>query len=91
MYTSVINIKTEPETKRKAQEIAAEMGVSFAAWLARDPKAPLKDASSDERTERWCIELFWHRNFYPGFQMVANDLHAKGLIEAGKYTIDIDW
>lgn len=24
-------------------------------------------------------------------KMVANDLHAKGLIDAGDYTIDIDW
>ncbi len=65
-----------------------EQGVSFAAWLARDPKAPL--ASEDEQ-EDYCLRLFWHRNFYPEFQMVANDLHAKGLLQAGRYTIDIDW
>ena len=59
-----------------------EMGVSFSAWLKRDPKAPLKDGE---------IEIWWHRNFYPSFDMVANDLHAKGLLEAGDYTIDIDW
>ena len=33
MYTSVINIKTEPETKKKAQDIAAEIGVSLSALI----------------------------------------------------------
>lgn len=33
MYTSVINIKTEPETKRKAQLIAAEIGVSLSGLI----------------------------------------------------------
>lgn len=64
----------------------SEMGVSFAAWLARDPKTwngPKKDAPD--------ISMFWERNFYPSLDMVLNDLHAKGLIEAGDYTIEIDW
>lgn len=65
-----------------------QMGVSFAAWLARDPKQKLPDP--DEQ-EDYCLELFWERNFYPEFQMVANDLHAKGLLEAGEHTILIDW
>ena len=63
-----------------------EMGVSFKAWLARDPK----DASafSDRESSN---TLFWTRNFYPDVQMIANDLYEKGLIEAGDYVIDIDW
>ncbi len=65
-----------------------EMGVSFAAWLARDPKQKLPDP--DEQ-EDYCLELFWDRNFYPDLQMVANDLHAKGLLPAGDHTILIDW
>ena len=70
----------------------AEMGVSFSAWLKRNPKAPLKDeVYAEDRTDSFGIELWWHRNFYPSFDVVANDLHAKGLIEAGDYTIDIDW
>ena len=33
-----------------------------------------------------------YRNyFYPNFQMIANDLHEKGLLPAGEYSIDIDW
>ncbi len=63
-----------------------EMGVSFAAWLKRDPKAPIVGQRYDFE-----LDLWWDRNFYPDIQMVANDLHAKGLLEAGDYTIDIDW
>lgn len=64
----------------------AEMGVSFKAWLERDPKQELPNDKNS-----WSLELFWERNFYPDVQMIANDLHAKGLIEAGSYVIDIDW
>lgn len=67
----------------------SEMGVSFAAWLKRDPKAPL--AGERVREDDFGIRLWWERNFYPDVQMVANDLHAKGLLEAGEYTINIDW
>ena len=41
--------------------------------------------------DSWLIDLWWKRNFYPDIEMVANDLHAKGLLEAGEYAIDIDW
>jgi hypothetical protein len=66
-----------------------EMGVSFKAWLARDPnqKLPVRgDDYGNDFTPMW-----WDRNFYPDVQMVANDLHAKGLLEAGEYIIEIDW
>ena len=63
-----------------------EMGVKFATWLARDPKQPLKN-KEDNRF----IDLFWERNFYPNLHTIANDLHSKGLIEAGDYRINIDW
>lgn len=66
-----------------------EMGVSFAAWLARDPKQKLN--TEDEWDRDHGLGLWWERNFYPSVDMVANDLHAKGLLPAGKYTIDIDW
>lgn len=65
-----------------------QMGVSFAAWLARDPKQKL---SNPDDQEDYCLTLWWDRNFYPEFQMVANDLHKKGLLAAGEYTINIDW
>lgn len=66
-----------------------DMGVSFKAWLERDPKQQLD--SDDEWDRKHGIDLWWRRNFYPDVQMIANDLHAKGLIEAGKYLINIDW
>jgi hypothetical protein len=62
----------------------SEMGVSFAAWLARDPKEWKGAARHD-------ADLFWERNFYPDVQMIANDLHAKGLLPEGEYCINIDW
>lgn len=37
------------------------------------------------------ITMFFERNFYPNLQTLANDLHQKGLIEAGEYSIRIDW
>ena len=65
-----------------------KMGVSFSAWLKRDPKTPL---TNPEDNYDWSIRLWWKRNFYPDMQMIANDLHSKGLLAAGDYTIDIDW
>lgn len=65
-----------------------EMGVSFEAWLARDPKQKLPGPNDQND---WSLELWWERNFYPDLQMVGNDLHSKGLIEAGNHTILIDW
>ena len=63
-----------------------EMGVSFAAWLARDPKE-----WNGKKDDKMFLSLFWERNFYPDVQMIANDLHKKGLIPAGDYVIEIDW
>ncbi len=63
-----------------------EMGVSFKAWLARDPKEWKGDPE-----DKSFLYMFWERNFYPDVQTLANDLHAKGLIPAGKYEINIDW
>jgi hypothetical protein len=64
-------------------------------------KQELKDCNyywgkSEAEEEAWKkdkshINMFFKRNFYPSIQSVANDLHKKGLIEAGDYTINIDW
>lgn len=62
------------------------MGVSFKAWLARDP-----NVWNGKDEDAQSVDMFWERNFYPDVSMIANDLHAKGLIEAGDYVIDIDW
>jgi hypothetical protein len=63
-----------------------EMGVSFEAWLARDPKEWNGEGGEDRY-----IGLFWERNFYPTVEAVAHDLCKRGLIEEGEYVIDIDW
>ena len=63
----------------------SQMGVSFKAWLARDPSIRIR------KEDQWSTNLWWERNFYPHVSMVANDLHAKGLLPAGEYQIVIDW
>ena len=66
----------------------SKMGVSFKAWLERDPKQKLSNKGDQEE---WSLALWWERNFYPHVDMIINDLHAKGLLEEGEYEIDIDW
>ena len=63
-----------------------DMGVSFTSWLKRDPK----EWNGEPEDSRF-LDLFWERNFYPAIEVLANDLHSKGLIEAGEYVINIDW
>jgi len=67
-----------------------EMGVSFKAWLDRDPKKPLSGTGNDSK-HSWSLNLWWNRNFYPSIEMVAEDLRKKGLLEEGEYMIIIDW
>lgn len=65
------------------------MGVSFKAWLERDPKQKLD--SKDKWDREHGLSLFWERNFYPSLDMVVQDLFEKGLIPKGEYVINIDW
>lgn len=67
----------------------SEMGVSFKAWLERDPNLKLKE--EEEEGDTYNTRTWWECNFYPSIEMVANDLYKRGLIEAGEYGIDIDW
>lgn len=64
------------------EESEYDMGVSFKAWLEKDP---------NEISDSFQRELFWERKFYPSLDMVINDLYERGLLEAGEYEIDIDW
>lgn len=73
------------EIEVKEEVNGPEMGVSFEAWLKRDPAALIPNEDD------WGTELWWERNFYPNVQMVANDLYKKGLLESGEYIIKIDW
>ena len=52
------------------------VNVNLNDWLAKDPN----DTGID-----------WMREFYPSLHTIANDLHNKGLLEAGSYTIHISW
>lgn len=61
------------------------MGVSFATWLARDPKQKVIERGYDG------TELFWQRNFYPHVDAILDDLYKRGIIPAGDYSIKIDW
>ena len=65
-----------------------EMGVKFETWL----NTSISDISSrlPESYSNYS-NLFWERNFYPNLQILANDLHSKGLIDEGEYLINIDW
>lgn len=63
-----------------------EMGVSFKAWLERDPLA----WGGEPKDERF-LHIFWNRNFYPSLSVIGEDLHKKGLLEEGEYWINIDW
>ena len=86
-YITIPEEAEDYENDTVLEEINGEqMGVSFAAWLARDVKQ-WNGAPEDKQF----LSLFWDRNFYPNVQMVANDLHQKGMIPAGNYVIEIDW
>lgn len=64
-----------------------DMGVSFKAWIERDPKQPL----ASDKGYNYGRQLWWERNFYPTVESIAHDLCKRGLIDAGEYVIDIDW
>lgn len=86
-----ITIPTNHDDSRMNNSIpeiinGSKMGVKFDVWLACDPK----EWNGKEEDSRF-VNMFWERNFYPHINAVANDLHSKGLIEAGDYSIKIDW
>ncbi len=63
-------------------------GVSFKAWLSRDPTQKL---SNPDDQDDFALRLWWYRNFYPDINMIANDLHDRGLLEEDEYLININW
>jgi hypothetical protein len=63
-----------------------KIGVSFATWLARDPKQMMPEPEDQN-----CLKLFWKRSFYPHVSMIINDLQKKGILDVGEYFIEIDW
>lgn len=65
-----------------------KMGVKFSTWLSTTVE-DINNKHPESYPE--ANKLFWERNFYPDFQTIANDLYNKGLIDAGDYSIEIDW
>lgn len=56
-----------------------DYGISFAEWVKSEvPSCPYE-------------AIDWVREVYPSLDMVVNDLHSRGLIEAGDYILLIDW
>lgn len=71
-----------------------DMCVNFKVWLntsIEDINTKFEEVNGKPESYPGQNDLFWERNFYPAVQMIANDLFEKGLIEAGDYTINIDW
>ena len=60
--------------------------VSMEEWLAATPPDP-EDRSMEAFTDR----LRWDREFYPQLDSVANELHARGQLDAGTYVLHVWW
>lgn len=86
-YGRVYNFQQQNGCKDRGipEEVNGEIkGVSFKAWLERDPNTP-------NFLEKYRHELFWDRNFYPHVSMIIKDLENKGILKEGEYIINIDW
>lgn len=88
VYITAPNEDAELDLPDTVPEIVngKEMGVNFNAWLARDPAQKIEGRNYDFE-----LTLWWHRNFYPPVEAVANDLYKRGLLPAGDYVININW
>lgn len=87
--TSKIDVE-EFENEQIPEEVNGEiMGVTFAAWIARNPEQSLN--SKDQFDREHGLKWFYLRNFYPSIESVAFDLYKKGLLPSGEYIINIDW
>lgn len=64
----------------------SEMGVKYSAWISRDPNDPISGETGEHS-----LRLWWHRNFYPHPQFVANELFSLGVLAPGEYGINVDW
>lgn len=59
-------------------------GVDFQSW--KNFKA-----SDFKHFQDWKSQLIFHRHFYPKTEILLHDLCKRGVIEAGKYYIEVDW
>ena len=67
-------------------ELEWEHEPSLETWLATTPPDP-EDHSMAAFTNR----LRWDREFYPDLQDIANELHARGQLDAGTYVLHVWW
>lgn len=63
---------------------------SLEEWSARDVNDQ-PEGQDDWEQYPWVRDLWWEREFYPDYQEVLNDLHARGLLPAGDYVIHVWW
>lgn len=61
-----------------------DYGVDFQTWLNTK-------ASDFYDGKPFYQDLWFERNFYPDMVYLLSDLCKRGLIEAGRYTIEVDW
>lgn len=74
---------------RRKLEHLDDMGVSFKFWLKEGKN---KISSYNDVNEIPFIEmLYYYRKFYPNIDMIASDLHKRGILVKGDYVINIDW
>lgn len=92
IYTLIVPTDDLDDCNNQTAEECCENddGVAFIEWVNRDPELPVPSTDTLNR-DKWYINLWWERNFYPNIDMVANDLYKKGLLEEGEYVIIIDW
>lgn len=82
-----ITVPLEEVEEYKNTEITFEpfplrFGVRFETWKNTTPEETLKHFEFDYDNDN-----FWAHGFFPHTQMIANDLYANGLLEAGEYVI----
>lgn len=44
-----------------------------------------------EFDSEWKAKLHWHREYYPEFEAVIDDMHKRGLIPDGDYALHVQW
>ena len=87
VYEVDINYAEDIERTTIPEELNGdEMGVSFKAWLERG----IDEWNGADEDKRF-IKLFWHRNFYPSVDIIAQDLFDRGIITEKSFDIVVDW
>lgn len=58
-------------------------------WQEATPPGDHPEGGYDPNVSR--ENMRWEREYYPQLEAVANDLHAKGLLDAGEYILFVSW